>query len=192
MNETPEIDRAQLNVALEQRTAGRDYHEYFIPSSVKLMLATSSKVKLDNLAIDNERLFGYRFGFQTTRPVRQQLIDFQNKYDLLDAEIRWLKRAGHLRVNRLELTIDTSRVMPIYGWIQVAFLSVIFAYTIFQIGWLAKAPDWKRDLLQLGLGAIWFGVAAVLIKMFVAPWRTLKQSGVIDARALLSDGASQV
>ena len=56
MHNIPEIDRAQLNVALEQRVAGRDNHEYFIPGSIKLLLATSSKTKLDELAIYNERL----------------------------------------------------------------------------------------------------------------------------------------
>jgi hypothetical protein len=51
----------------------------------------------------------------TPRVVREQVIDFQNQYDLSDAEIRWLKRAGHLRITRTEFKVDASRLMPIYG-----------------------------------------------------------------------------
>lgn len=183
MHDIPEIDRAQLNVALEQRAAGRDYHEYFIPGSIKLLLATSSKAKLDELAIDNERLFAYRFGFTATPSVRPQVIAFQNKYELLDDEIRWLKRASHLRVTRKELIVDTSRLMPMYGWFQVALISLIFATAILQLAGVDSAVPWKRDLTQIGLGALWFGIAGVLVKMFVTPWRTLKKAGVIDPLA---------
>lgn len=181
MTELPEINRAQLNVALEQRAAGRDYHEYLIPGSIKLLLATSSKAKLDELAIDNERLFDYRFGFKATRPVRPQIIAFQNKYDLLDDEIRWLKRAGHLRVTRQELIIDTSRLMPMYGWLQITVVSLIFAAAILHMAGVEPAVEWKRELTQISLGIAWFGIAGLLIKMFVTPWRTMKLAGVIDS-----------
>lgn len=181
MSDTPQFDPAQLNVALEQRAAGRDYHEYFIPGSIKLLLATASKTKLDEMATGNERLFAYRFGFKATSTVRPLVIDFQNKYDLLDDEIRWLKRAGHLRVTRQELIIDTSRLMPMYGWFQVTLVSLVFAAAILQMAGVEHAPAWKRDLVQVGLGLTWFCVGGLLIKMFVAPWRTLKQTGVVDA-----------
>lgn len=183
MSDTPQFDSAQLNFALEQRAAGRDYHEYFIPGSIKLLLATASKTKLDEMATCNERLFNYRFGFKATSTVRPQVIEFQNKYDLLDNEIRWLKRAGHLRVTRQELIVDTSRLMPMYGWFQVTLVSLVCAPAILQLAGLETAIPWKRDLFQMGLGAIWFAIAAMLIKMFVNPWRTLKQAGVLSAMA---------
>lgn len=181
MSDTPQFDSAQLNLALEQRAAGRDYHEYFIPGSIKLLLATASKTKLDKMAMSNERLFAYRFGFKATSTVRPQVIEFQNQYDLLDDEIRWLKRAGHLRVTRQKLIIDTSRLMPMYGWFQVTLVSLVCAAAILQLAGLETAIPWKRDLFQMGLGAIWFVIAAMLIKMFVNPWRTLKQAGVLNA-----------
>ncbi len=183
MSDTPQFDSAQLNLALEQRAAGRDYHEYFIPGSIKLLLATASKTKLDKMAIGNPTMFRYRFGFTATTSVRSKVIDFQTKYDLLDNEIRWLKRAGHLRVTRQELTIDTSRLMPMYGWFQVTLVSLVFAAAILQLAGLETAIPWKRDLTQIGLGAIWFCIAGTLIKMFVNPWRTLKQAGALNATA---------
>lgn len=183
MSDTPHFDSAQLNLALEQRAAGRDYHEYFIPGSIKLLLATASKDKLDEMAIGNPNMFRYRFGFTATTSVRPKVIDFQTKYDLLDDEIRWLKRAGHLRVTRQELIIDTSRLMPIYGWFQVTLISLVFAAAILQLAGLEAAIPWKRDLTLIGLGAIWFCIAGVFIKMFVNPWRTLKQAGALKAMA---------
>lgn len=183
MSNTPHFDSAQLNLALEQRAAGRDYHEYFIPGSIKLLLATASKTKLDEMAIANPNMFRYRFGFTATTSVRSNVIDFQTKYDLLDNEIRWLKRAGHLRVTRQELIIDTSRLMPMYGWFQVTLVSLVFAAAILQLAGVETAIPWKRDLTQIGLGAIWFCIAGILIKMFVNPWRTLKQAGALNATA---------
>lgn len=184
MDDIPEIDRAQLNIALEQRVAGRDYFEFFTPGSIKLLLATASKTKLDELAIGNERLFKYRFGFNATPRVRPQLIAFQNQYDLLDDEIRWLKRAGHLRVTRHELVVDTSRLMPIYGWFQITLVSLVFAAAILQMAGAEHAPAWKRDIIQMCLGLTWFCVGGLLMKMFVAPWRTLKQTGIVDGREI--------
>lgn len=180
-----DLDITQLNQALEQRNAGRDYYEYFIPGSIKLVLATWPKEKLDRVAKDNERLFKYRFGFSTTKVVRGKAIDFQNKYDLSDDEIRWLRRAGHIRITRTEFHIDGSRLMPIYGWVQVAVLSMILCGGIFQVA-LSAEPEWKRMLGQITLGLIWLLAGGVLLKMFVLPWRTLKQSGAIEADDKLS------
>jgi len=170
-----------LNLALGEGNAGRDYHEYFVPGTIKLVLATWPKEKLDRIAKDNGVLFGYRFGFKATQVVREKTIDFQNKYDFSDDEIRWLKRAGHLRITRTEFTVDTSRLMPIYGWIQLAILSLAFCAAIFYVGFSAE-PEWKRALGQVTLGALWFGAGVALLKLFVTPWRTLKQSGVIAPR----------
>ena len=187
-NEEQQAEIIQLILAKEQRNAGRDYHEYFIPGTIKLALATWRKEKLDLLAKDNGRLFGYRFGFSATRIVREKVVDFQNKYDLSDAEIRWLKRAGYLRLTRTELTIDASRLMPIYGWIQVALLSFFFSVAIFHVGF-SEEPEWKRTLGQLTLGILWLGAGTVLLKLFVTPWQTLNRSGAITAGIKTTGGA---
>lgn len=138
----------QLIFGQDHRSAGRNYYEFLVPGSIKLVLATWPKAKLDRIAKGNGDLFGYRFGFKTTSVVRAKVIDFQNKYDLSDSEIRWLKRAGHLRLTRTELTIDASRLVPIYGWIQVSLLSSVLAAAIFAAGYSAE-PEWKRALHQV-------------------------------------------
>ena len=171
-------DISQLNLALEQRNAGRDYNEYFIPGSIKLILAIWPKSKLDSTALENERLFAYRFGFDATRAVRQHVIDFQNKHDFSDLEIRRLKRASHLRTTRTELGIDPSRLMPIAGWIQLTILSLVCVSAILLLGF-APSPEWKRSLGQVAIGGLWFFGSFFLLKCFVVPWQTLKQSGAI-------------
>ena len=93
MEEQQDTETIQLNLAKFQRNAGRDYNEYFIPSNIKLVLATTPQAELDALAEDNGRMFRYRFGFSATRPVRRQVIELQQAYDLSDSEIRWLKHA---------------------------------------------------------------------------------------------------
>lgn len=180
MEEQQNTDTIQLNLAKFQRNAGRDYNEYFIPSNIKLVLATTPQAQLDELAEDNGRMFRYRFGFSATRPVRRQVIELQQTYDLSDREIRWLKHAGHLRISRTNITLDASRLMPVAGWIQLSIFSLLCIAMIFQVAFSA-APDWKQGLGQILLAAFWFLGAAMLFKLYVAPWYTLKRSGAIES-----------
>lgn len=170
----------QLNQALEQRNAGRDYYEFFIPGSIKLMLATSPKNELDKTAIDNYRLFFYRFRFRATRLVRQKIIDFQNKYDLSDDEVCWLKRAGHVCISRTEMWVDASRLVPISGWLQLALLC-IFCIAMLSLLTYSGATAWKQGVGQTALVAYTMLGAVILSKLYLLPWRTLKQSGAIKA-----------
>lgn len=170
----------QFNLAQFQRNAGRDYYEFFVPSSIKLMLATTPQAELDTMAKDNGRMFRYRFGFSATKQVRQQVIALQQTYELEDSDIRWLKHAGHLRISRTEMTIDASRLMPISGWIQVALFSVLCIGLLLQVAFSA-APEWKQGLGQIGVAVFWFAGAVMLLKFFVLPWNTLKRSGAIAA-----------
>lgn len=85
----------------------------------------------------------YRFGFNATSTVRPQVIELCTVGDLLDDEICWLKRAGHLRVTRQELIIDTSRLMPMYGWFQVTLVSLVAA--ILQLAGLHCNPMEARS-----------------------------------------------
>lgn len=143
------------------------------------MLATWPKEKLDRLAKNNEWMFRYRFRFTATRVVREKVIDLLNKYDLSDGDVRWLKRSGHLRASRTEMDIDPSRFMPVAGWVQLTVFSLLCTAMIFQIAF-STAPAWKQGLGQMSLALLWFGGAALIYKLYVAPWRTLKASGAIS------------
>jgi hypothetical protein len=169
----------QLNLADAQRIAGRDYHEHVTPSTVELMLATWDMEKLDHQAKTNPYMFKLRYKFEATTVVRSQVVDFQRKYDLSDREIRWLKRSGLVRTTRTEMRIDTSRTMPILGWAQIAFFSLIIALMVLQVGF-SKAPEWQQGLGFLSLLGFWFSIAWVMNKLYIWPWQVLKQAGVMD------------
>lgn len=178
MEEQQDAQTIQFNLAKFQRNAGRDYNEYFIPSNIKLVLATTPQAELDALAEDNGRMFRYRFGFSATRPVRRQVIELQQTYDLSDNEIRWLKHAGHLRISRTGMSVDASRLMPVAGWVQLSIFSLLCIAMIFQVAF-SGSPEWKQGLGQTALAVFWFAGAAALFRLYVAPWNTLKRSGAI-------------
>ena len=71
--------------------------------------------------------------------------------------------------------------MPIAGWIQLSIFSALCIGMISQVAF-SGAPEWKQGLGQTMLAALWFAGAAMLFKLYVAPWNTLKRSGAIDAR----------
>ncbi len=180
MHALPQDVINQINLALEQRNAGRDYYEFFIPGSIKLALATWPKAKLDAHSIDNGYMFRYRFGFEPTPIVRQQIIEIQNKYHYTDEEVRWLKRSRHFAISRNSLKIETSPLMPAVGWLQIIMLSLFCISMVLKIEF-SQAPEWNRGLGTLSLMGIWFAGSWILYKLYLYPWKTLKQSGAITA-----------
>lgn len=138
----------QLNVALEQRNALRDYHEHQLSGSIETILATWSKEKLDEAALDNGRMFAHRFGFETTQPVRQIILELQKRFDFSDREIRSLKRAGYLRIERDNVRIEASRVWHIVSWFQLAFLLLI-GFTTFLCVETSHVLPLKRFVAEI-------------------------------------------
>ena len=173
-------DSIQINLIGEQRKATRDYNEYFIPSSIKLVLATWTQEKRNSMALDNSNFFRYRFGFEPPKVARQQVLEIQKKHDLTDREVRWLHRSGQLKVTRTEAKLIPSRLMPAAGWIQVSILSFFCLAMTLQIA-ASNAPAWKQALGQLIISGLWFGGACMLNSLLLAPWRTLKRAGVVKA-----------
>lgn len=171
-------DGIQINLGSEQRNAARDYHEYSIPGSIQLALATWSPEKLNSTALNNSRFFRYRFGFEPPRVVRQQVLDLQKEHDMTDREIRWQRRAGHLEVSRTEAKLVPSRLMPAAGWIQVTTLSCFCMAMTLQIA-ASTSPAWKQAVGQLIVFGLWFGGAYMLNSLLLAPWRTLKRVGLV-------------
>ncbi|MDO8455301.1 MAG: hypothetical protein Q7T07_00100 [Burkholderiaceae bacterium] len=178
MRQERQDDVIQFNLANEQRNAAGDYHEYVTPSTVELVLATWDMDKLDRTAKANPSMFKLRYGFEATTVVRTQVVDFQKRYDLSDLEIRWLKRSGHIRITRTDMRVDVSRTMPILGWAQLVFFSLVVLLLVLQVGF-SEAPQWKQGLGFMLLGGFWFGIAWVMLKLYISPWQVLKQAGVV-------------
>jgi hypothetical protein len=177
----------QFNVATEQRNAARDYFESTGIGSINVALATWTPERLDETSQFNPNLFASRFGFSGTGPVRSQVIAFQRKYDLLDNEIWWLRRAGHIQVTRTGIKIDISALMPILGLIQVALFSLMIVLMFLQVE-VSSAPEWKKALGYSGVGIFGGAMLFVLIKLYIVPWRTLSECGAIKDEQLKKVG----
>ena len=180
MQQEPKDRVIQLNLAPVERNAGRDYHEHGSAGTVQQMLATWDMDKLDRQAKTNPYMFKIRYGFEATTAVRAKVVDFQKRYELYDVEIKWLKRSGHIRTTRQDMRIDASRTMPIIGWTQVGFFTLVVALMVLQICF-SGAPEWKQGLGLLLLTSFWFGIAWVMHRLYIGPWQILKRAGVIGS-----------
>ena len=189
MNQEQQDRVVQLNLAADQRNAGRDYHEHGSAGTVQQMLAAWDMEKLDCQAKTNPYMFKIRYGFEATTAVRARVVDFQKRYELSDLEIRWLKRSGHIRTTRKDMRIDASRTMPIIGWAQVGFFTLFIALMVLQVAF-SGAPEWKQGLGLLLLTGFWFGIAWLMHKLYIGPWQILKQAGVIGGSSNANPAAT--
>lgn len=167
----------QLNLGARSRIAGRDYYESRIPDSIKVYLATTPSQRLDEEAVDNERLFFYRFGIDMPHPIRQQVVEIKRQHGLTDAECRWLRRSGQLRISRSEVKLVADRWVPATGWIYALMLAVIFGGMLLAIG-ISTAPAWKQALGAAAVAGLWMGALWMINRLFLAPWRWLRLIGV--------------
>ena len=178
MSANNQPEPVQINFGTDQRNAARDYHEYFIPGSIKLVLATWSKEKLDETALDNSTMFRYRFGFEPPMVVRKQVLDIKNQYDLTDREVRWQRHSGQLIISRHEARLKPAWSLPIAGWFLSTILSFVCIGMVFMIAF-STAPAWEQALGEIIVSGVWFGFYWVINILHFAPWRAIKRSGVI-------------
>ena len=167
----------QLNLGERSRIAGRDYYEGRnegrIPDSIKVYLATTPSDRLDEEAIDNERLFYYRFGIDVPRPAREQVIALKRQHGLTDAECRWLRRSGQFRITREGAKLVPDRLVPTAAWFYAVILAFFFGSSLLIIN-LSSAPSWKQSLGSITVAAFWFGSMWAVNKLFWAPWRWVR------------------
>lgn len=178
MDEQPDKNH-QLNVAFEQRNALRDYYEHQFSGSIETILATWTKEKLDKVALDNGRMFAHRFGFEATQPVRQIILELQKRFDFSDREIRSLKQAGYLRIERDNARIEASKIWHIISWFQLAFL-LLLGFTIFLCVETSHVHPLKRFVTEMVITGGLSGFVYLFHRFFLGPWRTLTRSGAID------------
>lgn len=169
----------QFNLGARARIAGRDYYESRIPDSIKVYLATTPSDRLDEEAIDNERLFYYRFAMDLPRSAREQVVAIKLRYGLTDAECRWLRRSGQFRVTRDSAELVRDRWVPAAGWFYTLILMAFCGPSLLLIA-ISGAPAWKQALGSIVLAALWLGALWFINRMFLAPWRWLRQIRVRD------------
>lgn len=163
----------QFNLGSDLRVAGRDYHEHRHPVSLKVYLATTPADRLDEEAIDNERLFYDRFGIDVPRATRARVIAIKRQHGLSDAECRRLRGAGQLRITRDDARLVPDRWVPAAGWFYAAVLSL--AVSVMLLATLAsKAPSWKQALATLLLVSAWMGVIGFIHRCLLEPARWIR------------------
>lgn len=181
MNEELQPETVQLNIATEQRNAGRDYNEIHIPDSIRVYLATTPSDRLDKESVDNDDLFNYRFGFDAPYVVREQVIAIKQHYGLTCREIRELRRSWRLTVDRAGAKLSPAPSIAIMGWFQVVVLSTVCLAMFMQITFSSE-PPLKQGVGLLTVFAIWFGYVFAINKFFIAPWRLLRNVGAVKKR----------
>ena len=164
----------QFNLGERSRIAGRDYYESRIPDSIKVYLATTPSDRLDDEAIDNERLFYYRFGVDVPRPAREQVLALKRQHGFTDAECRWLRRSGQFRINREGAKLVPDRLVPAAAWFYGLTLAFFFASSLLIINFSAVAP-WKQSLGSAVILALWLGTIWIINRLFWAPWRWIRK-----------------
>jgi len=167
----------QFNLGARARIAGRDYYESRIPDSIKVYLATKPSKRLDEEAIDNERLFYYRCAMDLPRSAREQVVAIKRRYGLTDAECRWLRRSGQFWVTRDSAELVRDPWVPAAGWFYTLILMAFSGPSLLLIA-ISGAPAWKQALGSIVLAALWLGELLFINRMFLAPWRWLRAVGV--------------
>lgn len=160
----------QLNLGERSRVAGRDYYESRVPDSIKVYLATTPSDRLDEEAIDNERLFYYRFGVDVPRVAREQVVALKRQHGFTDAECRWLRRSGQFRITRVGAELVPDRLVPAAAWFYALTLAFFFGGTLLIIN-LSSAPSWKQSLGSAITLALWLGAMWIVNRLFWMPWR---------------------
>lgn len=171
-----EVGALQLNLGPRSRIAGRDYYEGRVPDSIKVYLATMPSDQLDEEAIDNERLFYYRFGVDVPQSAREQMIALKRQHGLTDAECRWLRRSGQLRITRDAARLVPDRLVPAAAWVYALTLAFAFVNSLLIIG-MSDAPAWKQALGSAITTALWLGAMWFINRLFWAPWRWVRDIG---------------
>lgn len=86
----------------------------------------SSEAERDREAIEDEKMFIRRFGFDWPRSDRVALLELKHRCDLTDREIRLLKWTGSLKCKGGVVTITSNRGMAIFGKCLIAVMCIEF------------------------------------------------------------------
>lgn len=176
MSEEQQPQTVQVNLGESQRNAGRDYHEVLALQSMELFLAVTPQDEIDRITLDNVNLFRRRFGFEAARrSVREQVLAIRQASEYTDSDIRWLRRAGQLRVNRDRAWLVQDRSMVVAGWIQIGVLALVCMAMIFVIAF-STAPAWKQTIGQAAVATACFAAMWILNKLYIEPWRLVRHA----------------
>lgn len=125
----------------------------------------------DQEAIDVERVFIRRFGFDWPKRDRAALIDLKHRCDLTDREIRLLRWTGSLRRKNGIVTLDASHGAAIFGKCIIVLMFAEFLLSV------AAGILGLHHALSLMQAAKLYGAMAFVIALawavnlgYIRPW----------------------
>ena len=147
---------------------------------------TSRERAADRAAIDDEREFIRRFGFDWSRRDRVALIALKHRCDLTDREIRLLRWTGNLRRRNGTVTLASARWAAIFGRCLAVVMFCQFALAV-----LLQMLTIHHALSPAQFGKL-YGVTAFVLAMvwlvhlgYIKPWlieqRVMKCAATITA-----------
>lgn len=124
----------------------------------------------DRQAIDDERVFIARFGFDRPRRYRESLIKLKHTADLTDREIRLMHRTFSLRSDAQGVRLNASRGMAILGRVVLSFLCL----QIVDAWALAKHAPLPAPMLAFrfsGLMIMFLAMGWFVHWVYIRPWQ---------------------
>lgn len=154
----------------EARVAGANYFEFGHSMSSSRFLETAPTDQLDELSVENERLFSRRFGADVPREARAGVIAIKSARGFVDSEVRWLLRSGLLKTTRKGAHLEPSIWAPATGWYMAVSLTAFCASSLLVI-MFSSAPAWKQGLGAGAVLAMGLGLNVLIARLFLIPWR---------------------
>lgn len=171
----------QINIAETQRNVGHDYYEYHLPESLKLFMAVCPDSELDRIAINNQRMFYYRFGLDANEIIRTKLIALKNKYSLTDLELRSLIKSNQIKCEHSQVIAMPDRISPALGAILIFIITIEFACLFSIIGQAKSIGSWSVFVAAGAILMIWLAFVFLVKKFMVSPWHILKKSQILKS-----------
>jgi hypothetical protein len=157
----------------EARVAGGNYFEFGSTMSSSRFLEAAPMDQLDELSVENERLFSRRFGADVPREARAGVIAIKSARGFVDSEVRWLLRSGLLKTTRRSARLEPSIWAPVTGWFMALSLTAFCASSLLAI-MLSTEPAWKQGIGAGAMLALGFGMNVFIARLFLIPWRLAK------------------
>lgn len=172
----------QINIADEQRNAGRDFNEYHIRyfNDTKVLMLSLPEKELDQLSVDNGRHFQYRFGKDFNQNIRRQVITLKQQYQWTDPEVRKLLVTGGIRVSRRTDKVILYREHYSYycAWVLIAATSMYYTMLILLMSSASNPEAWRQMLAQFMAAGICGGTLWVFHWMFISPYHLLQRTRI--------------
>jgi len=176
----------QINIADEQRNAGRDFIEYHIRhfNDPKLLMLSVPEKELDQQSIQSGRHFGYRFGGDFNPNIRKKVIALKQQHNWTEREVKNLLATGGISVNRRteEVKLYQDKYTYIFCWAAMGIMSAYYILFILLISSATHAVAWKQTLAQLTIAGLCMATFWLFNRRVITPYRLLQRANAVPVK----------